>query len=294
MAVRPRSFAVAASPVLVAVAYAHWQDGAVDLVLAAMALLCAVLMQAITNLQNDVGFHQRGGESTGQRVGLPRASTLGLLTPSAIRSALLALALISLMLGICLAYLRGWPVLAIGAASLVGAVAYMGGPRPIAYTPLGELTVLMFFGWVAVLGTLWLLGVPIGAVAVLLATAGGCIAAAALAVNNHRDRQHDQSIGRSTFAAVMGTQASQQLFSVLLLVALACVGAAAWLSGAAWVALPLLLAPRLWRLNRDFRASAEGNAFNPILYRTFKLQLEFALVLGLGLTLASLATAIKS
>jgi hypothetical protein len=101
-------------------------------------------------------------------------------------------ALVATALGLALVAYRGWPVLAIGVASMVAALAYMGGPRPIAYTPFGELTVFVFFGLVAVMGTDWVLTGTVGTVSVLAAVAMGGLAAAALAVNNHRDLAHDR------------------------------------------------------------------------------------------------------
>ena len=197
--------------------------------------------------------------------------------------AILALALLATTFGLLLFALRGWPVLVIGVASLMGALAYMGGPRPIAYTPVGELTVLAFFGWIAVLGTAWLLGTPPNGIGVLLASGVGCMAAAALAINNHRDRAHDLSIGRQTFAAMAGAKASGRLVLVLLWAPLLCVATAAGLAKAFPLLLPWLLAPRLWRLAGDFLRCPPGVAFNAILYRTFRMMLEFSLLLCLGL-----------
>lgn len=286
LALRPRSFAVAASPVLLGVALAYWETGAIDSMLAMAAFICALLMQAITNLQNDVGFHQRGGEAAGGRVGLPRASTLGLLRPSDLRTVIFLLSLASVAAGALLASARGWQVLVLGSASLLAALAYMGGPRPIAYTPLGEGTVLIFFGGVAVLGTVWLLGAPLSAPSCLVALSAGCLAAAALAVNNHRDRHHDQSLQRRTFAVTWGERASRRLYAVLLATPLLIVPVLAWLAGTVWLALPLALLPRVRRLYRDFASAPEGHGFNPILFRTFLLLLEYAVLQSLGLLAA--------
>lgn len=125
-------------------------------------------------------------------------------------------ALVAIGIGLALVAYRGWPVLAISAASLLAALAYMGGPRPIAYTPLGELTVFVCFGLVAVTGTDWVLTGSIGQVSVLASAAIGSLAAA-LAVNNHRDIAHDRLVGRRTFAVRFGEHASRRLFDALVL-----------------------------------------------------------------------------
>jgi len=177
---------------------------------------------------------------------------------------------------------RGWPVLAIGLASMVAALAYMGGPKPIAYTPLGELTVFVFFGLVAVMGTDWVLTGSIGADSALASVAIGALAAAALAVNNHRDIAHDRLVGRRTFAVSFGADASRGLFNALLWGPLALVPVIAGVGQSAALLLPLLLVPAARQLCRDFARCPPGTAFNDILFRTFRLELWFAALLSAG------------
>lgn len=289
MALRPRSLPVAVSPVLIGGSLGWLREGGVDAVAALLVLGAALLMQLITNLQNDVGYTVRGAERLGTRVGLPRATALGLLSVGAVRGAIVLAALVATALGLALAAWRGWPVLALGFASLLAALAYMGGPRPIAYTPFGELTVFVFFGLVAVTGTDWVLTQGVGAATVLAAIANGGIAAAALAVNNHRDSAHDAQVGRCTFAVRFGPRASLGLHAMLLLAPFALVPAIAWAAAAPALLLPLLLAPVAWRLRRDFARCAAGAAFNLILFRTFRLQLGFGLLLALGALFTGMA-----
>jgi 1,4-dihydroxy-2-naphthoate polyprenyltransferase len=170
VAVRPRSLLVAISPVLVGATLGFERTGAIDLLAASLVLGAALLMQVITNMQNDVGYTVRGGDSSGTRTGLPRATANGWLSVRHVRLAIVSAAIVAVGLGLALVAYRGWPVLAIGVASLLAALAYMGGPRPIAYTPFGEATVFVFFGLVAVLGTDWVLTGSVGA---LLGRAAG-------------------------------------------------------------------------------------------------------------------------
>jgi len=190
------------------------------------------------------------------------------------------------VLGLLLVLHRGWPVLAIGVASLAAALAYMGGPRPIAYTPFGEATVFVFFGLVAVMGTDWVLTAEVGAVSMVASVAVGALAAAALAVNNHRDIAHDRFVGRRTFAVSFGEHASQRLYTLLLLGPFALVPVMAWQAAAPSLLLPLLLVPSALQLRRDFDACPPGTAFNEILFRTFRLELWFAALLSAGALLA--------
>jgi 1,4-dihydroxy-2-naphthoate octaprenyltransferase len=282
VAVRPRSLLVALSPVGVGATLGFVRTGSIDTVAALLVLGAAVLMQVITNLQNDVGYTVRGGERTGTRTGLPRATANGWLGVRQVRVAIAAAAIVATLLGIALVAVRGWPVLAIGAASLLAALAYMGGPRPIAYTPFGELTVFVFFGLVAVMGTDWVLSGGVGASSAIASVAIGCLAAAALAVNNHRDIGHDRQVGRRTFAVRFGAAASRRLYTLLLGLPFVLLLPMALLAGQPTLLLPLALLPAVARLLRDFAHCAPGTAFNDLLFRTFRLELWFAALLCAG------------
>lgn len=282
VAIRPKSLMVALSPVLVGATLGFERTGHIDWLVAALALGAALLMQVISNMQNDVGYTVRGGESSGTRIGLPRATANGWLSVRRVQLGIVVLALVALALGLALLVLRGWPVLAIGLASLVAAVAYMGGPKPIAYTPYGELTVFIFFGLVAVIGSDWVLTDSVGTVTLLASVAIGALAAAALAVNNHRDIAHDRLVGRRTFAVTFGEAGSQRLYSLLLLGPFALLPVMALVGEAPALMLPLLLLPGALQLRVAFIRCPRGLAFNEVLFRTFRMELWFAALLSAG------------
>ncbi|MCU0774015.1 MAG: 1,4-dihydroxy-2-naphthoate octaprenyltransferase [Ideonella sp.] len=286
VAIRPRSLPVAISPVLVGAAFGWARAGEFDLIAAALVLAASLLMQVVTNMQNDVGYTARGAERHGTRTGLPRATAHGWLQSRHVRAAIVAVSVLAAAIGVWLFLQRGWPVLAIGVASLLAALAYMGGPRPIAYTPFGELTVFVFFGLVAVMGTDWVLTGEVGAASALAAAALGGLAGAALAINNHRDIVHDRQVGRRTFAVTFGERASQRLFTVLLLGPFALLPAIAATMASAWLLLPVVLLPAAGTLRRDFLRCPPGVAFNGLLFRCFLLQLVFAALLAVGAVLA--------
>jgi 1,4-dihydroxy-2-naphthoate octaprenyltransferase len=284
-AVRPGTLLVALSPVLVGTTLGFERSGAMNPLMFLLVLGAALLMQITTNLQNDVGYTVRGAEAIGTRSGLPRATARGWLRVGQVRTVIIIVASVAFALGLMLTVYRGWPVLVIGAASLTAALAYMGGPKPIAYTPFGELTVFVFFGLVAVAGTEWVLSGGIGLLGSLAATAIGGLAAAALAVNNHRDIEHDRLAGRRTFAVLAGTTTSRRLYGALLLGPFALILAMSVLAHAAALLLPLVLLPLAARLFADFGRSPPGAAFNAILFRTFRLEFWFAALLSTGLVL---------
>ena len=287
VATRPRSLPVAASPVVAGAALGYLQQGRLDGWAAVLVLAAALLMQVVTNLQNDVGFTVRGGERRGTRTGLPRATAQGWLRVEQVRAGIVLAAVVATALGVALTLHRGWPVLAIGSASLLAALAYMGGPRPIAYTPLGELTVFVFFGLVALPGTEWVLTGAIGAASWPAAAALGSLAAAALAVNNHRDRAHDALIGRHTLAVRLGERRSLRVLAVLWLLPFLLLPLVALLARAPAMLLPLVLLPlprRLWRAVRD---GPGGAALNPVVGRSFQLEARFAALLAAGALLTA-------
>ena len=286
VAIRPRTLLVSISPVLVGATLGFERAGAIDLVAAVLVLGAALLMQIISNMQNDVGYTVRGGDSSGTRTGLPRATAKGWLSVRHVRLAIVLAAIAATALGVALVSYRGWPVLAIGTTSLLAALAYMGGPKPIAYTPLGELTVFVFFGIVAVTGTDWVLTGGVGTVSVLASMAIGSLAAAALAVNNHRDIAHDRLVGRRTFAVSFGERGSQALYSALLLAPFALLPVMAALAQSLALLLPLLLLPSALQLRRDFVKCPPGLDYTLVLFRTFKLELWFAALLSAGAVLA--------
>jgi 1,4-dihydroxy-2-naphthoate polyprenyltransferase len=288
VALRPPSLLVAVSPVLVGAALARQRTGHVDAMRVIMILAAAVLIQILTNLQNDVGYTVRRAERS-NRVGLPRATANGWLGVGQVRATIVAVVAVTILLGIPLVQLRGLPVLLMGVASIVAALAYMGGPRPIAYTPLGELTVFVFFGLVAVVGTEFVLTGSATAATWLAAAAVGGLATAALALNNHRDIAHDAEVGRRTFGVCFGVTASQRLYAFALLTPFALTAALALAIGSPAPLLPLLLLPAALRLRREAAACCDGGAFTGLLVRTFKLELLFALLLSFGLVGARVA-----
>jgi 1,4-dihydroxy-2-naphthoate polyprenyltransferase len=288
-AIRPRSLTLAVSPVAVGTALAFARSGAIDAQVAGLALAAALLMQVVTNLQNDVGHTLRvGAAAAAAHPGLPRATAQGWLGVRELRFAIALAALLAAAAGLALVALRGWPVLAIGLISLAAALAYMGGPRPIAYTPLGEATVFVFFGPVAVGGTDWLLTGGVTVQALAAGAAIGALAAAALAINNRRDLEHDRAVGRRSFAVLFGAAAARRLFEALLLAPFALVVGLAFAASSPAPLLPLALLPRALALRRDFARAGDAAAFNPLLLRCFGLVPAFALLLAAGVVAARL------
>jgi 1,4-dihydroxy-2-naphthoate octaprenyltransferase len=176
------------------------------------------------------------------------------------------------------------PIVGIGLASLTAGWAYTGGPRPIAYTPLGELFVMLFFGLAAVGGSYYLQTLMLSPTALLAALMLGAFAAAVISVNNTRDLTTDARAGKRTLAVFLGRQAMNRVYVAELLLPFLLLPLLAVLVGRAWwMALPLLAAVPAFRLYRRFVAMPAGAGFNALLGETARLQAVFSLLLALAL-----------
>ena len=278
LACRPKTLSVSLSPVLVGSAIALQQNGQLLWLPLLAAALGAAFIQIGTNLFNDVGDFLRGTDTPG-RLGPRRATAEGWLSPATVKAgAWLAFAL-AFLCGIYLVWHGGWPIVAIGLCSLAAGWAYTGGPKPIAYGPLGELFVFLFFGLVAVGGSYYLQTLTLTSTALLAAALVGLHAAAVITVNNYRDHDGDAANGKNTLAVRLGRPATRHLYAAemlapyLLLPLLADLG---------WpVLLPLLSLPLAVGLIGRFYRTPPGPVFNNILATTAGLQLVFALLLTL-------------
>ncbi len=270
IAFRPHTLWVAAIPVVVGAALVFAFQHTLHWPTLVLAMLCAIMIQVITNLQNDVGYTTRGAE-TGARIGFPRATPNGWLTARQIRMALAVCVGITLLLGLPLVVWHGWPVLALGVLSIAAAILYMAGIRPIAYTPWGEVAVFVFFGLIAVNGTVYLLAHSLPWRAWPIACAIGLLAAAVLLVNNYRDIEHDKNTGRRTLPVALGLSGARLCYAAMIFLPFMLLGAFTALSP--WFLLPILALPFAWRTWQAFNTTPPGGlAFNTVLLRTVRLE----------------------
>lgn len=284
---RPKTWALAVAPVLATLALAWSEQRAFDPVVALFTLTIAILMQATSNMENDLGYTERKAEN-GNRRGLPRATTRGWISVAAAKRAVLFAAVLAILNTGVLIYFGGWVFAAIGLASLLAAYCYMGGPKPIAYTPFGEFLVLVFFGLTAVCGTFYLQTGNVSVTAWLLGIALGSIASAVLAVNNFRDRAHDESIGRRTLAVVLGEERFMQLFEFLIVIPYLLVGAMVVKDMTYWPYFFVMVSfPDCMRLPSMLKRH-EHEALNAVMFACVKLEVKFSLLFMTGALIQSL------
>ena len=141
---RPKTLGIAAAPVAVGLAVSAAVTHTFDIVVAIATLALSLLMQAISNMENDAGYTKRRAERK-TRKGLPRSTANGWLTVEQVERMIKILIGVVVLDTLFLIYVGGWVMMVISAASVIAAYAYMGGPKPIAYTPWGEFVVFIFF-----------------------------------------------------------------------------------------------------------------------------------------------------
>jgi 1,4-dihydroxy-2-naphthoate octaprenyltransferase len=204
-------------------------------------ILCsALLIQVGTNFANDYADFKSGADAE-RRAGPQRVTQAGLLSPEQVKGAANLCFAAAVLFGIPLILKGGWPIAAIGGVGIACGWLYTAGPFPLGYNGLGELFVLLFFGFAAVMGTNYLLTGSWSGLSAVIALAPGMHAAALLAVNNLRDMATDIDAGKHTLAVRFGPAFARRE-SILLLMTPFLIPPLLWMSHecSAWIMVPLL------------------------------------------------------
>ena len=283
LAIRPRTLPAAAAGVVMGSALAWW-DGSFRLDAALACLFAALLLQIGSNLANDVFDFERGTD-TAERLGPVRVTQAGILTPSQVKRGMLIVFVLAGLFGFYLAWLGGWPILLIGAAAILAAIAYTGGPFPLGYHGLGDLFVFIFFGLASVTGTYYVQSGYVSAAAWWMTIPPGSIVTAILVVNNLRDLENDRKAGKRTLAVILGERATKIQYGICMFVAYLILPLAVWLgivpesSLTAWLSLPLAIRATHIVFTR------QGRPLNAALAATGQTALLFSLLFWAGLLL---------
>jgi 1,4-dihydroxy-2-naphthoate polyprenyltransferase len=227
LAARPKTLPAAVVPVWAGCVLAWKLSGAFDAWLALCTLLGAVAIQIATNFFNDA-IDARKGADTARRMGPQRVTASGMLSDRMVMTIAAGFLLVALGCGIVLFQARGWPIACIGIPSMFLAYGYTGGPFPLAYRGMGELFVILFFGLVAVAGTVFIQtgGWPLEAL--LLGLQVGLLSAVLISINNFRDREEDASTGKRTLAVRLGPKPAAAI--IWLEIKLAAFAGLAWIA----------------------------------------------------------------
>ena len=273
---RARTLPAAVAPVLVATAYAgsDWKPLA-----AALALLVSLSLQIGVNYANDYSDGIRGTDDS--RVGPVRLTASGMASAKSVKNAAFISFFIAALAGLALAIQTSWWLIAVGALAIAAAWGYTGGANPYGYRGLGEISVFLFFGIVATVGTYFVQTEEINFEILIISIPMGSLACAILAINNLRDRAQDEVVGKRTMAVRLGDKGARILYISLLIAA----HLFALLTFKPFTLLTLLALPISVPLAKSVWAGTTGAALIPSLAKTGKLQLVFALLFALGLAL---------
>ena len=278
---RPSTFWIAATPVLVGSSFALALNGKFNFWTFLFTLFGAILIQAMSNMVNDYAYNVRKAEN-GTRVGLPRATSEGWISMSSAKKAISFTILLCALFGILLVIIGGIPIALIAILSIICGYCYMGGPKPIAYTCLGEFLVLLFYGLFAVGGSYWLQTHSFNIIVLVPGLSLGLLGAAVLFVNNYRDLDHDKSVGRHTLVAVCGRKVSEALYMFMIFLPFVFIGWLVPLNHNCWPFLfVLLVLPRASMLPQYLKKYPQER-ITEVMLKTIKLELLFGFLLTLG------------
>jgi 1,4-dihydroxy-2-naphthoate octaprenyltransferase len=272
---RPKTLAAAIAPVLVGTAFAGYNANALNFFL---ALIVGVGLQVGVNYANDYSDGIKGTDK--DRVGPMRLVGSGAASPEAVKRAAVIAIGVAAIAGVILAARSSWILIAIGGLSIIAAWTYTGGPKPYGYFALGEISVFIFFGLVATLGTYYAHVGSLSLEVILASFAMGSLACAILVLNNLRDLEKDQAAGKITLAVKIGDLQTRHFYQGLifapLLIALALVPTSFYFL------LAFLALPQILKVAASIRTGASGSALIELLERTGKIQIIYSLAISLA------------
>lgn len=281
---RPRTLPAALSPVVAGSGVAAF-EGAFDLVAALLCLLVALALQVGVNFANDYSDGVRGTDA--DRVGPMRLVGSGAAEARRVKSAAFGCFGVAALAGLGLVLLTQlWWLLIVGAAAIAAAWFYTGGNRPYGYRGLGELFVFVFFGLVAVSGTVLVQVGHTTAATWPAAVMIGALACAILVANNLRDLRGDAAVGKRTLATRLGDRGTRWFFAALVVVAV--VGVllvAVW--STPWALLGLVMLPLLYAPVHEVLAGGTGRALIGVLKLVGLAELAGAVGLAVGLVIGA-------
>jgi 1,4-dihydroxy-2-naphthoate octaprenyltransferase len=284
---RPRTLGASVTPVVVGTAAA----GHASVWRFVAALLVGLGLQVGVNFANDYHDGVRGVD-TSARLGPPRLTSSGLVSPRAVLAVSLLSILVAGVAGLALAFATTLWVVPIGAVAMAALWLYSGGPKPYAELGLGEVMVFLFFGVMATAGTAYVQAETVSSAAWWSSAAMGFLAVAILVANNLRDIPTDAPAGKRTLAVRLGDRRTRLLYRGCIVAAFVTVvagvlvgiaddrrGMSQWalLALAAWV-------PAIRPMERV--GSATGRELIEVLVGTAIVQVAFGALLALGLWLA--------
>jgi 1,4-dihydroxy-2-naphthoate octaprenyltransferase len=276
---RPRTLPAAISPVLVGTALIRRDHHSINYLNAILALLVSLLLQVAVNYSNDYSDGIRGTDDN--RVGPVRLVASGLASAKAVKRAAFLCFAAAGVLGIILSIRVSWWLVPVGAISILAAWTYTGGKKPYGYSGFGELSVFIFFGVVATVGSFVVQSHRITWQSFLVSIPVGALSCSLLAINNLRDLPKDSLVSKRTLAVRLGDKRARQMFIGLLVLAHGAALLAALITP--WTLVTAAFIPFTLQIVKGIRAGAQGRELIPMLGQIGKLQLLLSLSLAIAL-----------
>jgi 1,4-dihydroxy-2-naphthoate octaprenyltransferase len=279
---RPRTLAAAIAPVLVGTALAFPNGINLNWLNALLALLVSLFLQIGVNYANDYSDGIRGTDEV--RVGPTRLVASGLKSAKSVKQAAFFLFFLAAISGLFLALRTSRWLILVGVIAILAAWNYTGGAKPYGYQGFGEISVFLFFGVVATSGSYFAQSQRITWQSLLISIPMGTLACAILAINNLRDLPKDALVGKRTLAVRIGDSSARAMITALI--ATAIFAGLLAVSISPWVFSTLLIVPLAIRISIEINQGAVGSGLIPLLGKTGKLQLFFALLMTFALFMA--------
>jgi 1,4-dihydroxy-2-naphthoate polyprenyltransferase len=258
-----------------------------------LCVLTTVFLQILSNLANDYGDSVHGADSAGRK-GPSRAVQSGAIHPGQMRRAIVLFAILSLVSGVVLLFVSfgfEWEAilffLGLGLLSIGAAVSYTIGRKPYGYLGLGDLSVLIFFGFIGVMGSYYLFTKSISSLEIFPAMSIGLLSVGVLNVNNIRDIDSDRAAGKFSVPVRLGRRKAIVYHWSLLIVAICCAAVYTTLTFESPWQLIFMLAIPLFFKNGMAVSTKSPEALDPYLKQMAMSALVFVLLFGAGLLFAA-------
>jgi 1,4-dihydroxy-2-naphthoate octaprenyltransferase len=251
-----------------------------------LAGVVSLALQIGVNYANDYSDGVKGTDAV--RVGPLRLVGSGAATAPHVKQAAFLMFGIAACAGLALALMTTMWLVLVGAAAILAAWTYTGGPRPYGYAGWGEVFVFIFFGVVATTGTEFVVAEEFTIAGLVASVAVGCIACSLLVINNLRDIPGDTVAEKNTLAVKLGDANTRKFFAALVILAAVSIGATSALLGAyALFGLVgiVVLRPALEALSRG----AKGKDLIIVLGNVGRAQLVLGITFGAGIALSIVA-----
>ena len=269
---RVRTLPAAIAPVLVGTVYAN----SINWINAALALIVSLFLQIAVNYANDYSDGVRGSDTN--RVGPIRLVASGLASAKSVKNASLLSFAIAAISGVFLAINVSYWLVAVGAISIWAAWGYTGGKKPYGYFGFGEISVFVFFGLVATIGSYYVQTQQINWQIILLSLPIGSLSCAILSVNNLRDLPEDAKVGKRTFAVQIGEKNARKFFMFLVTSSQVLAISAGFINEFAFITA--LCLPLTFQVVKRVNGGAVGPELILVLKKTANLQLFMAILLA--------------